>query len=143
MNKVLKWILIICTGGILLYLATSFFAVFMLTYFSSSKRINHPEEERIFERIKKDYHIETIERSPEFERQVKNQDTLTYTLYLYSKKNCDIEPDSMKNNALGIAKEINNIHLESKYYKYRLVFSCKAYNPNGSNFEFLRKDLIP
>ncbi|MGL6126940.1 hypothetical protein [Chryseobacterium artocarpi] len=143
MNKVLKWILIICTGSILLYLAASFFAVFMLTYFSSSKRINHPEEERIFERIKKDYHIETIERSPEFERQVKNQDTLTYTLYLYSKKNCNIEPDSMKKNALGIAKEINNIHLESKYYKYRLVFSCKAYNPNGFDFEFLRKDLIP
>lgn len=143
MNKVLKWILIICTGGILLYLAASFFAVFMLTYFSSSKRINLPAEEKAFEKIKKVYHIETIERSPEFERQVKNQDTITYTLYLYSKSNCNIEPDSLKKNALRIAKEIDNIHLESKYYKYRLVFSCKAYNPNGFDFEFLRKDIIP
>lgn len=141
MNRVLKWILIICIGSLLIYLATNLFAVFMLTYFSSSKRINHPGEEKLFEQIKKDYHIETIERTPEFERQIKDQDTITYSLYLYSKHNCDIESDSMRNNALKIAKKINTIHLDPKYYKYRLIFSCKAYNPSGSEIEFLRKDL--
>ncbi|MGU3375456.1 hypothetical protein [Chryseobacterium sp. M5A1_1a] len=143
MNKIIKWILIVSVGCILLYLVANFAAVFMLTYFNSSKRIENTGEQRIFEKIKKDYSIENIERTPEYERQIKNKDTATYTLYLYSKSNCDIENDSLKKNSLNIVKEINSIHLDSKYYKYRLVFCCQSYNPNGAAIQYLRKDLTP
>lgn len=143
MNKTLKWFLIGISGAILLYFAASFVAVFMLTYFSSSKKIENKDEEKIFEKIKRDYHIEEIERTPNYEREIKNKDTVTYTLYLYSKGFCNIKTDSMKKNSLKIAKEINSINLDSKFYQYRLIFCCKLYNPNGTAIQYLRKDLIP
>lgn len=143
MNKTLKWFLIGISGAILLYFVASFVAVFMLTYFSSSKKIENKGEEKIFEKIKRDYHIEEIELTPNYEREIKNKDTVTYTLYIYSKGFCNIKMDSMKKNSLKIAKEINSINLDSKFYQYRLVFCCKLYNPNGTAIQYLRKDLIP
>ncbi|MBP2617065.1 hypothetical protein [Chryseobacterium jejuense] len=50
MNKTLKWIFIGITGTILLYFVLSFAAVFMLTYFSSSKKIENKDEEKVFEK---------------------------------------------------------------------------------------------
>jgi hypothetical protein len=143
MNKTLKWILIVISGTLLLYFMASFVAVFMLTYFSSSKRIENKVEEKVFEKIKKDYHIEEIEREPKYEREIKDKDTATYILYLYSKDFCHIKPDSLKKNSLKIAKEINSIHLDSKFNQYRLTFCCKLYNPNGHVIEYIRKDLAP
>ncbi|WET47613.1 hypothetical protein PYS58_13600 [Chryseobacterium indologenes] len=92
-NKILKWLLIGITGAVLLYFAISFSAVFILTYFNFSKRI---------EKIKRDDHIEEIECTPNSEREIKNRDTITYTLYLYSKDFCNIKTDSMKKNSLKI-----------------------------------------
>lgn len=143
MNKTLKWILIGITGTVILYFSVSFIAVFMLTYFSSSKKIENKGEEKIFEKIKRDYHIEEIERTPNYEREIKNKDTLTYTLYLYSKDFCNLKNDSLAKNSLKIAKELNSINLDPKFYQYRLVFCCKLYNPNGTVIQYMRKDLIP
>ncbi|RXM52408.1 MULTISPECIES: hypothetical protein [unclassified Chryseobacterium] len=143
MNKTLKWFLIGISGAILLYFAASFVAVFMLTYFSSSKRIENKSEEKIFEKIKREYHIEEIERNPKYEREIKDKDTVTYTLYLYSKDFCNLKTDSLTKNSLKIAKELNSINLDPKFYQYRLVFCCKLYNPNGTVIQYLRKDLMP
>ncbi|BAP33574.1 uncharacterized protein CHSO_4537 [Chryseobacterium sp. StRB126] len=143
MNKTLKWLFIGITGAVLLYFAASFSAVFILTYFSSSKRIENNGEEKVFEKIKRDYHIEEIEREPKYEREIEDKDSITYTLYLYSKDFCDIKPDSLKKNSLKIAKEVSHINLDSKFYQYRLVFCCKLYNPNGTAIQYLRKNLVP
>lgn len=143
MNKIIKWILIVIAGIALLYFLASVTAVLMLTYFSSSKRIENKREEQVFEKIKSDYHIEEIERDPKYERQIKKKDTVTYTLYLYSKDFCNIHPDSIGSHSLKIAKEINQINLDPKFYQYRLVFCCRLYNPTGPTIQYLRKDLTP
>ncbi|MGE8554583.1 MAG: hypothetical protein ACN6OB_11700 [Chryseobacterium jejuense] len=143
MNKTFKWLLIGITSAILLYFATSFVAIFMLTYFSSSKRIENNGEEKVFEKIKRDYHIEEIEREPKYEREIEDKDTITYTLYLYSKDFCNIKPDSLKKNSLKIAKEVSHINLDSKFYQYRFVFCCKLYNPNGTVIQYVRNNLVP
>lgn len=141
MNKILKWILIGITGAVLVYFLASFIAVFMLTYFSSPKRIEYTGEEKIFEKIKRDYHIEEIERHPKYEREIKDKDTATYTLFLYSKDFCNTKPDSLRKNSLKIFKEINSINLDPKFYQYRLVFCCKLYNPNGTVIQYERKNM--
>lgn len=51
-NKTLKWILIGIAGTILLYFPASFIAVFMLTYFSLSKRIENKGEEKYLKKSK-------------------------------------------------------------------------------------------
>ncbi|WP_347220048.1 hypothetical protein [Chryseobacterium sp.] len=141
MNKILKWILIGIAGTVLLYFVTSFVAVFMLTYFSSPKKIEYKGEEKIFEKIKRDHHIEEIERDPKYEIEIKDKDTATYTLFLYSKDFCNTKPDSLRKNSLKIAKEINSINLHPKFYQYRLVFCCKLYNPHGTAILYERKNL--
>lgn len=143
MNKILKWIFIGIGCAVLLYFIASFAAVFMLTYFGSPKRIENKGEEKTFEKIKKDYHIEAIERDPKYEREIKDKDTATYTLYLYSKVFCNIQPDSVRKNSLEIAQEINSMNLDSKFHQYRLVFCCRLYNPNGTAIQYSRKDLAP
>lgn len=143
MNKILKWILLGITGTVVLYFAVSFVAVFMLTYFSSPKRIENNGEEKILEKIKRNYHIEEIEREPKYEREIKGKDTITYTLYLYNKEFCNIKPDSVKMKSLKIAKEINSINLPPKFYQYRLVFCCQLYNPNGTAIQYIREKLEP
>lgn len=143
MNKIFKWILIGITATTLLYFVASFVAVFMLTYFSSSKRIGSKDEEKILEKIKRDYHIEEIESHPKYEREIKDKDTATYTLYLYSKSFCNMKPDSVRKSSLKIAKVLNSIHWDPKFYQYRLVFCCRLYNPEGTTIQYLRKDLVP
>lgn len=143
MTKVLKWIFIGIASAILSYFLVSFIAVFMLTYFSSSKSVENKGEEKIFEKIKETYHIEEIERTPKYEREIKDKDTVTYTLYLYSKHFCNIQKDSLSKNSLKIAKEINSINLDSKFYQYRLIFCCKLYNPEGIAIQYIRKELKP
>jgi hypothetical protein len=142
MSKTLKWILIGILGSIILYWGISFFAVSWLSYFSSPKRIENVEEKKLITKIKTEYNIQEIERTPEYEREIK-EDTATYTLYLYSKNFCGIKMDSVKKNSIKIANEINKLNLDPKFYQYKLVFCCKLYNPNGVSIQYLRKDLIP
>ncbi len=140
MNKTLKWFLgtvIIC---IILYFGIKFFAVSWLSYFSSPPRIESMGDEKLIEKIKKEYNLQEVERTPVFEREMK-KDTATYTLYLYSKEFCEIKADSIQKKSKNIAKEINRSNLESRFYKYKIVFCCKLYNPNGTSFQYLRKEV--
>ncbi|MCA6067583.1 hypothetical protein JI747_010370 [Chryseobacterium sp. RG1] len=140
MNKTLKWLLglvIICT---LLYFGIKFFAVSWLSYFSNPPRIESMGDENLIEKIKKDYHLQEVERTPAFEREVK-KDTVTYALYLYSKDFCEIKEDSIYGKSKNIAREINKLKLDSRFYKYKIVFCCKLYNPSGISFQYLRKEV--
>lgn len=141
MNKTLKWILIGVLTCVILYFGISFFAVSWLSYFSNPKRIENVQEKKVLEKIKTKYNIQEIERTPEYEKDIIEKDTATYTLYLYSKNFCEIKTDSVKESSMQIAKEINQIDLDPKFYKYKLVFCCKLYNPNGISFQYVRKDL--
>ncbi len=138
----LKRILIISGIGVVLYFGAGFLAVFFLTYFSSPKRIESlPKEKVLFARLKKDYHLEKIERSPETEHQLlAPKDTLIYTLYL-SKIDCGKSEEEMKSGALAIAKEINTLDWHPNFYKYEIFFYCKQSPPGIATYRFLRKDL--
>ena len=138
MSKTVKWLL----GGIVicavLYFVISFFAVSWLSYFSTPPAIKTLGDKELIQKIKKEYNLQEIERTPAYEREIK-QDTATYALYLYSKDFCGIPADSVQTKSMKIVQEINNINLDPKFYKYKIVFCCKLYNPNGVSFQYLRK----
>lgn len=142
MTKTIKWILLILSIGVVLYLGMSFLVVAGLSYFSSAKRIDSlPKEKILFAALKKEYHLTQIERSPETKQKLLHpKDTLTYTLYL-STIVCDQKKENIDRISGEVAQKINRLGLDQNFYKYELYFYCKELPPGLLRYEFLRKNI--
>jgi len=126
----------------ILYLIITFFIVSWINYFSNPRRIEAlPKEKILFERLKKEYGFNSIERSPETEKKLlEPKDTLTYTLYI-SKIDCNNNFKEIELKSQDIADEINKLKLNSNFYQYEIVFYCEKYPPTSFKFKFLRKKI--
>jgi hypothetical protein len=142
MGSTIKRILIILGVGVVVYFGMSFLVNFWISYFSSAKRIDSlPKEETLFATLKKEYHLTQIERSPGTKQELLYpKDTLKYTLYL-STVDCDHRKVSIDRISGEVARKINTLNLDQKFYKYELFFYCKKLPPGLLRYEFVRKDL--
>lgn len=142
MAKTIKWILIIVSIGVILYLGMNFLVVEGLSYLSSVKTVDSlPEEKLLFTTLKKEYYLTQIERSPQAKQALLHPtDTLAYTLYL-SLIDCDQKKENLERISRDMAYKIDTLNLDQNFYKYRLFFYCKKITPGILKYEFLRKDL--
>lgn len=84
MKKIIIYILVLLSAGIILYLFIRFLAISWISYFSNPKRIEVTRKEKVlFQILKNKYGLSEIKRSPEKEKDLlRPTDTLSYELYI-------------------------------------------------------------
>jgi len=118
-----------------------FFIVSWISYFSNPRHIEAlPKEKIVFERLKKEYDFNSIERAPETEKKLlEPKDTLTYTLCI-SKIDCNNDFKEIELKSQNIADEIDKLKLNSNFYQYEIVFYCENILRPVLNLNFYEKN---
>ncbi|MBT2622086.1 hypothetical protein [Chryseobacterium sp. ISL-6] len=130
-----KWILIILGALVLIFLIIryGFLLVFWLTTPNGGEL--SLKEQVLFERIKADMHVDKISREPKYDM-AKSGDTVTYKIFVNNIK-CDQWNDQqLQGESNRIKKEIDNMNLNKKFYKYTVIYRCK--DGEDMRFSYLR-----
>lgn len=143
MKKNIKYILIVASAGIIIWLVSSFLAISWISYFSNPKRIEElPKEKILFYKLKNEYGFSEIKRTPETEKKLLHpKDTLSYELYI-SYIDCNLDKVKYQKIADSISVRINrDLNLDLNFYKYNLTFYCDNGVIPSYKYSYLRKNI--